>query len=274
VKHRTAVVTHQMSPGELADSLRVIMRLGMLMLRGGSASFRVEEAMIRTAYAMGIERLDAYVTPTGIIASAYSGREHRTQIVRIPTLGVDMNRVVELELLSRNIPDLSTPEVVAAQLDAIEKMGPLYRRWQVAGMVGLACGSLAVILGGGPLEFAAAACGATVAQSVRFWMIGRHFNPIPITVICAAIATAVSYALAQLSTVVGPHLGLAVNPRLGVIASVLLLVPGVPLVAAVVDLTHFDLVSGTTRGMYATLLFISIGLGMLIILAWTGLRIL
>ena len=58
------------------------------------------------------------------------------------------------------------------------------------------------------------------------------------------------------------------------IASVLFLVPGVPLVTALLDLIHLDLISGITRGVYAIILLINIGVGMLLVLALTGFSIL
>lgn len=266
--------TKEYSHSELGAVLRVTMRLGVLMLRSGAASFRTDEAMHRLAESLGVGRLDAYVTPTGVIATAYSGREHRTQIMNVPTLGVDMNRVVELEILSRSVPDDATSEQIEQRLDAIEAMGAVYRRWQIILAVAVACGGFALILGGGPLEFIAAFCGAGAAQTLRIRLNRLHINPIPVTVICATLATGVSYALAQLSVRIGPALGLVPTPRLGVIASVLLLVPGVPLVSSIIDMTHLDLVSSTARGVYALTLFVSIGIGMLIVLAWTGLSIL
>jgi len=264
----------QLSHSQLADVLSLTMRAGAMILRAGSASFRCEEVMVRMAENMGVERLDAYVTPTGIIASAYSGHEHRTQIRRIPSLAVDMNRIVELEKLSRTMPHMPDVQWMSEQMDAIEKMGAQYKRWQVALAVAIACGSFAIILGGGILEFIGAAIGAGIAQLVRMRMAHARFSPIPVTVVSAVVATAISYPLAELSIRLAPALGLTVSPRLGVIASVLLLVPGVPLVSAVLDLTRLDLLSGTARIMYATLIFTSIGLGMLAVLVWTGFSIL
>jgi uncharacterized membrane protein YjjP (DUF1212 family) len=266
--------TKEYTHSELGGVLRVTMRFGVLMLRSGAASFRTDESMRRLAESLGVGRLDAYVTPTGVIATAYSGREHRTQIMKVPALGVDMNRVVELEMLSRRVPPDATPEQIEKRLDEIEAMGSLYKRWQIILAVGLACGGFALIIGGGPLEFIAAVCGASAAQTLRIRLNRLHINPIPVTAICAALATAISFGLAQLSVRIGPALGLTPIPRLGVIASVLLLVPGVPLVSSIIDITHLDLVSSTARGVYAMVLFVSIGIGMLIVLAWTGLSVL
>ncbi len=263
-----------LSMQELAEVLTLTIRTGVLMLRSGSASFRTEEVMVRMAEAMGADRLDAYVTPTGIIASAYSGHEHRTQIRRIQSLAIDMNRVVELEKLSRTLPNDPDPAWIAEQLDVIEKMGSQYKRWETILAVGVACGAFALILGGGFFEFVSAAFGAMGAQTIRIQLVRSRYSPIPITVVGAIVATAISYPLAELSIRLGPAVGVPITPRLGVIASVLLLVPGVPLVTAVLDLTRLDLVSGTARLMYAAILFTSIGIGMLAVLVWTGFSIL
>jgi uncharacterized membrane protein YjjP (DUF1212 family) len=57
-------------------------------------------------------------------------------------------------------------------------------------------------------------------------------------------------------------------PNLAPIASVLQLVPGVPLVTAVIDLATGDVLSGVARGAYAALMAAGIALGMLLFLAW------
>jgi uncharacterized membrane protein YjjP (DUF1212 family) len=266
-----ALSTHtELSPQELADILRVTCRIGVLMLRSGAASFRADQTMERLALVLGAERIDSYVTPTGVIVSVYSGREHRTQITRITSLAVDMNRVVEVELLSGNLKTGATPQEIAAELDRIEHVPPNYPPWIVVLAVAVACGAFAFIVGGGLIEAFAAMVGAGAAQAIRLRMVRAKLNPIVVTVVCSAIATAVSYGLLQAA----PHLGIVPKlPRAGVVASVLLMVPGVPLVTAMLDLTRYDLVSGIARGAYAFILLVSIAIGMLLILAWTGFKI-
>lgn len=236
------------------------MRLGLLMLQSGAATFRTDEAVGRAALAMGVERIECYVTPTMIIATVYSGHEHRTQIMKPGGLGVDMNRIYALEYLSRNMPPDPTPDQITARLDAIAQMGPVYPRPLAILAVGLACGGFAGILGGGRVEFAAAAVSAAIGQAIRYRLIAARINPILITVICAAIATAISYAIIRVTPGASPT---------GIIASVLYLVPGVPLVTSILDMTRFDLVSGLSRALFAAMLLISIGIGMLLILSWT-----
>lgn len=258
---------------ELAAALQAVLRMGALVLRSGAASFRTQEVMERCAAALGIERLEAYVTPTGIIASAYSGGEHRTQIKRVRGLAVDMNRVIQLELLSRTLPSGIEVAELHERIDAIEAQGMLYPHWIVAIMVGLACGAFSVIIGGNILEFAAAFGGAAVAQTLRMALIKRHLSPVPIVVICAGVATGVCYALLRLFAPLYALLSVQASLQNGVIASVLLLVPGVPLITALLDLVNLDLVSGLSRGIYAVMILVCIAIGMLPILLVTGFSI-
>ena len=258
--------SHEQTRRELAEILRIAIRVGVLMLRSGAASFRTDQAVSRVALALGVDRIECYVTPNVINASVYRGPEHRTQIAKIEALGVNMDRICALELMIRHLPHGAIPADVSAQLDAIEQTKPVYSPVVVILAVGLACGAFAFILGGGILEAAAAAIGACAAQWIRMRLTAARINPLVMTVICAALAATISLALA--------HLFVAPQPRLGVIASVLLLVPGVPLVTSILDLTQFQLVSGMARGLYAGLLIISIGLGMLIALTLTGFTIL
>lgn len=273
---------HQYTPralshAQLAEVLHATLKIGALMMRSGSATFRAEQVMRRVSAALGADRLEAFVTTTGIVATVRSSEDHRTEIIRISTLGVDMNRVIELEQFTRNLPSDPTPSYIREKIAEIEAMGPQYSPSMRAFAVAVGCGALAVILGGGLPEMIGATLGAGAAQIVRMRMARAHFSPIPITVVCAAVATSYSYLVAWLSIQFAPliaELGIRSVPRFGVIASVLLLVPGVPLVTSILDLTRLDLVSGTARAAYGLLLVVCIAVGLLLVLTWTGFHIL
>ena len=111
---------NEMSSPNLAAIMQIVMRIGVLMLRSGTVSFRVEQAMSRAAVALAAERLDAYVTLAGIMASIHCGDRHYTQIARIKNIGVDMNRLSAVEHLSQTIPLHSSPASVTQVLDKIE----------------------------------------------------------------------------------------------------------------------------------------------------------
>jgi uncharacterized membrane protein YjjP (DUF1212 family) len=180
-----------------------------------------------------------------------------------------------LELLSRNLtPDVSIESVNAA-VEMIEHKPPLYSPLTVVIGTGLACGALALILGGGALDFVAATLGAGAAQFARHTMVKAKIRAIPITVVAAFIATLVSWVLLRtLSSTLQPSLEamgmMATNGKAGIVASVVVLLPGVALITAFLDLIRFDLIAGLARGTYAFILIVCIALGMLAVLAWTG----
>jgi len=251
---------------ELVEALNIIARIGALALQSGSASFRTQDIIQRVAVALGLQRLDTLVMPTGIVVTVHGQGRTWTQTLKVYAPGVNMARVVAFEALSRQVNQSTPLAKLSSMVDSIEQLPSAYTPPVVVAAVGLACGAFAVILGGGPLEFIAATLGAAAAQIIRLFLVKRRTNSYLVTASCAAIASAVSYALA--------HLTVAPLPRLAIIASVLLLVPGVPLVTSLLDLIHFDLISGVTRGVYAVLLLVTIGIGMLIVLYLTGMNIL
>jgi uncharacterized membrane protein YjjP (DUF1212 family) len=93
-------------------------------------------------------------------------------------------------------------------------------------------------------------------------LVARHANPYLITAVCATVATLIAFWMVQLTG--------APQERIALIASVLLLVPGVPLISALIDLIHMDLISGMARMTYAVLLLINLAVGMLLALILTG----
>jgi uncharacterized membrane protein YjjP (DUF1212 family) len=236
---------------------KVTMRLGLIMLRNGTSSNRADDAMQRTGAVLGADRVEAYVTPTGIIASTYRDDEIQTRVERIRALGVNMQRVYEAELLVHSLQRGVDAATVEAALTRIEAAPPPYQAWTICLACGLGCGAFAVLRGGGPLEFAAAYLAAVVAQFLRHRLLTQaKLRVPPVTVLCAIVASSLAIGLVRVLN--------APRPELGVIASVLLLVPGVPLVISLLDLLLGNLVSGAARGLYALIVLMSIGVGILI----------
>ncbi|MBF2027371.1 MAG: threonine/serine exporter family protein [Oscillatoriales cyanobacterium C42_A2020_001] len=245
---------------ELADIMQVVMRVGVLMLQAGTVSFRVEQAMQRVALGLGAERLDAYVTFTGITASVHRGNQHYTQIARVSSVGVDMNRVGAVEFLSLHLPADASPSKLMALLDKIEQIPAVYPLPLVLLAVAIACGAFALLQGGGLVEFVGAAVGAGVGQTVRVYLRSLKLNLVPTTVVCAAIATLLCYLVVQGFAMVGQPTTYA---QYGYVSSVLFQVPGAPLVTAALDLIRFDLLSGISRITYALILIFSLAAGII-----------
>jgi uncharacterized membrane protein YjjP (DUF1212 family) len=261
----------QLTFQELAEIMQVVMRVGVLMLKSGTVSFRVEQAMHRLALGLGAERLDAYITLTGITASLHCGSQHYTQIARVIRLGVDMSRLSAVEYLSQHLPPAVTPVQINVLLDKIEQTSVPYPPIIVVLAVATACGAIALLNGGNWIDCLAACLSAGAGLTLRIRLLKQHLNPIAITVICAAVATGACYLLTQ-----GFSLLQLKSPtsQTSFLAAVLFQVPGMPLVTAALDLVRLDLMSGIARITYAVIQLASVAIGILIVMQMTGFSIL
>lgn len=81
---------------DIAAKASVIVRVGMLDLGAGTGSFRVREMMHRIAYPLGVH-VRADVNLTDIEASCTDGKDRITEVVDLPTTGVNTERIWLLE---------------------------------------------------------------------------------------------------------------------------------------------------------------------------------
>lgn len=80
----------------IAAKASVIVRVGMLDLGAGTGSFRVREMMHRIAYPLGVH-VRADVNLTDIAATCTDGRSRITEVIDLPTTGVNTERIWLLE---------------------------------------------------------------------------------------------------------------------------------------------------------------------------------
>lgn len=80
----------------IAAKASVIVRVGMLDLGAGTGSFRVREMMHRVAYPLGVH-VRADVNLTDIAATCTDGRNRITEVIDLPTTGVNTERIWLLE---------------------------------------------------------------------------------------------------------------------------------------------------------------------------------
>jgi uncharacterized membrane protein YjjP (DUF1212 family) len=256
-------LTHE----ELNEVVDVLLCIGQALLESGAASFRTEETMAAVGLGLGVDRLEMWVTPTGMVVTVFSAEEQHTRVGRVGSSGVNMAQIWAIDQLSRRVAlQGGTVDSVRAELEAIKATPRELPDWVMIAAVGLACGAFCKNLGGGWPEFVAATVGAGGAQWLKLVLHRLGMNFLMLTVVCALAASLVAWLVLQVIP--------GGNMVLGLIASVLLLVPGVLSVTTVIDLTNYDLVSGVVRGVLALIITLSIGFGVMLTLWVTGMRIL
>lgn len=254
------LVTEQTGPAQQIDAdelgrrSNAALRVGLLMLGSGTASYRVKQGMSTVGRALGIESHASVVTLSEITTTSRAGQLFRTEVAELKHLGVNADRIARLDRFRRSIPSHMSPGDVHAALDAIESKGALYPVWANASFAGAACAAFAVLNRARLLEVIVVFVAAFLGQWVRRALAARHFNVFGTIMAAATTATGVYIGVLGLLSVIGP--GLETHAS-GYISSVLFLLPGFALITGALDLAKSDYSAGIVRVVYGTWLTIA-----------------
>src|SRR4029453_38971 len=251
----------------LSQSLDVTLRFGAAMLRSGDTAFRVRDAMGLVARALGIEHLAVHITIGGMTGRGKASGETVTPAREVAPLGVDASRIAALERLARTSKPGLTPEALASGIDAIEATPALHSLLPIALSMAVASACFSYLNGGDMLAPGAAAVGGGLGQAARTLLSRQGFNQFAMTALCAVLASGV-YCLIVLGFGVRPF---SLAHAVGFISSALFLVPGFPLVAALLDLVQHQTTAGIARLFYGVLLTLAAAFGLSIVAPLAGL---
>lgn len=256
----------QMGRAELRDVITLSLWAGQMLLQNGADSQRVEETVHRLGTSLGCDWLDIVVMSDAIIASTVNQGEFRTKVRRAPGRGVDMQKIAGISDLSYQATggDLDRFQLREA-LRRIDEAPRNYNRWTIVFAVGLACAAFSRLFGGDAGVFLVTFLASSLAMFVRQELHTRNYNSFIIVVATAFVAGSIG-SLASL-------LHLSPDPTIAMAASVLLLVPGVPLINAGEDLLHGHTLTGVLRGVHGLLIVMSIALGLILSFWITGVSV-
>ena len=260
------------SEEEQRQITRVCAQATILLLQHGAESALAETVCRRLGLALGLEVVEVVLVANGITLTTICRGQCCTTVRRNSDRGINMHVVTEVQR--------ALLRVEAGQFDLdgfsgrLAEIQPLrYNRWLVAVMVGLSCAAFArlgQLAHGQALEWGTLAwafAGSGVAMLVRQTLAHAGFNPLVNFALAAFVATSIA---AQ-----GVLHGWVGNPRLAMAASVLLLVPGYPLINAVSDMVKGYVNTGLSRAGTALLLLLAscggIVLAMTVWNTWTWL---
>lgn len=157
---------------------------------------------------------------------------------------------------------MSAAETVG-EIERLRRETPRHPAWLVALAVGVGCAAFGRLLGVDWLGFAAAAGAATFGQWLRHHLLARRVNPFAVAATIAFVAASVGGAGAKL-------LGSG-TVDLALMASVLLLVPGVPALNAQMDIMEGSPTLGSARAVTVAVLMVFVTVGVWLAQAAVGL---
>jgi len=234
---------------ELGRRSHATLRLGLLMLGSGTASYRVKQGMKTVAKALGVEEHSEQVTLMEITTTSRVGQQFRTEVSELRHSSVNADRIARLDRFRRNLPSAVSPADVHRGLDEIERHGPMYNPWLNSSFAGAACAGFAVLNRARLLEVAVVFIAAFMGQWARRELAHRQFNAFGTVLVAALIATSVYIGSLALMSLAGT--GLETHAS-GYISSVLFLLPGFALITGALDLAKSDYSAGIVRVVHGT----------------------
>jgi len=243
---------------------RLCIQCGLFLLQHGAESALVEELSTRLGLALGMDSVESSISSNAIVLTTIKAGQCLTSTRKNHDRGINMHVVTEVQ----HIVIMAEHKLLDAQ--GVEKrfsqIKPLrYPRWLVALMVGLSCACFCKLNNGGWDGAMVTFIASTLAMYVRQVLTGRHLHPQINFCITAFVATTVSGLLLRLP-------GFATTPTIAMAASVLLLVPGFPLINAVADMFKGHINTGLVRWAIASLLTLATCIGVVMSMTLWGLR--
>ncbi|WP_255303662.1 threonine/serine exporter ThrE family protein [Georgenia sp. 311] len=234
-----------------------VLRLGSLLLGAGAGSYRVKDSMRRAAEALDLHEHRAQVTLTEITTTARDGDHVRTEVIEQRDVGVNADRIDAIAGVVERLGPRTDVAALESALDDVERAPRHYGPVASVLAVALACAAFAFLNNGGPIVCSAVLLAAGLGQTVRRRLQHARLNKFAVTALAAAVSS---------TLYVGVVLGLEsldfadTSHEAGLVSAVLYLVPGFPLVTAVLDFVRMDLSAGLTRLAYVTVTLLSAGM--------------
>ncbi len=235
---------------ELESALHTGIEMGVRVQMSGGYSARVYDAMESVGRAMGAERTEPTVSSVTVGLTVHRGGWSRTAFDRTPHIGVNFSELSALSQLSRRASTL-TPAQIRERLDTIEATEKRYPPSLVLPMLGLSCASFGALLGADSAGIVLAGVAGFLGALTRHYLVRQHFKPF---VFCLAAAMVSASAVLLLGDLSG-------TTTVALAASVLFLVPGVPMLNGMSDLLSAHYLNGVVRLVMSAVIVLSSGIG-------------
>lgn len=247
--------------------LQELLRFGGLMLSAGETAFRVRRSMGVIAWGLGFESLSVQLGARNLVASGCRDGETKTLVRDVDVPSVNTERIGALEALAQTVSLDMTCREFAAKLATIETSPPRYSIVQICMAVGAACGAFAFLNGSAWIEVAACSIGGGVGQGLKSLLIRRRFNQYAVTALCALVASGLYCVAAALAHGAGLGGG---RSSVALVSSVLFLIPGFPLVTALLDQLQHETAAAVSRLAHAIMFVLTAAVGLSVVIGLVG----
>lgn len=224
------------------DRIEFVLSLARVLHRYGTPAHRLEEAINAICRDLGIV-VEVFTTPTTIIMSFGEPAELRTRMMRVHGDELDMDKLEQVDDLADDVAaNRVTPAAGVDRLAEIVAAPHRYGRVVTAAVHALTVATFAVFFGGSWRDVVMAALSGLALGGLA--AVARRSHAM------ARVSELVGAAfVALLTTIIGSVW--AISPPLVTLAALIVLLPGMTLTVAIIELATGHLMAGTARLMGA-----------------------
>lgn len=235
--------------------LEFLFRIGQAYIGCGEQTAQVELILRRIAAANGTRRSRVVTFPTAIFITLHDGVQERVTLSEGPLEPLRLDQMADVYALGTAA---QAGEVTPR--DGLERLGEILQQAPRFSALGSILGHVILTLGLAMLVapaiegLAAAAVLGAIVGALKVFRRNRPLLAMPLSVVAAAIVSALVFLAAGY--------GLPVEPIQLLIPPLVTFLPGGMLTMAMVELAYGDMISGTTRLVtgFVQLVFLAFGL--------------
>lgn len=253
-------------PAEPSRLGNLLLQAGVALIKSGAGSSRVVSNLSRFAMAYGYEANIDMGTRNISISLHLENQENifsgSRSIATLP--GANFRVVSAISKLSWDVieEDINM-DMVEERLKKAKEM-PMYNRYLILLLVGLAGAAFCFTFGGNATEMAITFAATFIGLYLKQELVRKKFNPFLVTYASAVVA----------ATVIGLFWKIGVDSKLdhAFATCILFLIPGVLMINAFIDLLDGYIINGLDRGINALMHAFAIASGLATVLYIFGAR--
>jgi uncharacterized membrane protein YjjP (DUF1212 family) len=254
-----------LSDPELEQIAVATLLIGRLLMETGDRAEVVHEDCSIVAHGFGADRVDLRSGCASIDITVGRGPSTITRTMEVGPHGVDHRLSQAIRDLVRRIrQDSLTPPEALADAARLKRDTPHFIPWLVGLAAGIACAAFGRLLGLDWPAFLPVAAAGAIGQAIRRVMLRRGVNVF-------VIAASVAFLSSSLAGLIASRVGSA-TVNVAMVASVLMLVPGVPALNAQSDIMEGHPTLGTARAVCVIMLLTFIAIGVLLAQVFLGVQ--
>jgi len=227
---------------ELEAVTMTALGLGRLLMECGARAKVVDAHVVDLARALGVDALETRAGYASLEATARKGDVNSTRMVTVGYHGVNQRLDQRLRrLVDRAEREPMTAAEVDAEIERLRATTPHHPDWLMALAAGVACAAFARLLGADWPAALMTLFAAMIGQGIRAVLRRRKNNVFIITLSVAFVGSLLGGVWAQRAG--------SATISTAMIGSILMLVPGVPLLNALSDIIEGRPTLGSARAV-------------------------